>query len=286
MGGQGTDMQANQGQSEAWNGAESVHYIDHALRYDRQLAPFTGAVLERAGLTPGDSVLDVGCGSGATTLAAARTARSVVGVDISEPLLSLAETRSRSASIDNATFVVADAQTHRFDAGFDVLVSQFGLMFFDDPPAAFANLRRALVPGARMVFVSWQELDANEWLTVLARAVARRAALPELGGLSGGPGMFALKDPDEIAALLNSAGLHSTEIEPISPTILLGGGGTLEESTDFLFGTGMARGLLGRVEPALQSEVIGEVRDALEAHHEPGVGVRLGASGWVVSAVA
>jgi SAM-dependent methyltransferase len=124
----------NQRQAEAWNGAESAHYVDRADRYDRQLAPFTQALLERARPEAHGVVLDVGCGSGVSTLAAATEAERVVGLDLSEPLVELARRRAQAAAIDNAEFVIADAQTHPFAAGeFDLLISQFGLMFFDDP---------------------------------------------------------------------------------------------------------------------------------------------------------
>lgn len=278
-------MSPNQQQSEAWNGPESAHYVDHADHYDRQLAPFADALLERVQLEPHHSVLDVGCGTGATTLAAARIARTALGADLSEPLLEVAVQRARSASIDNAEFLMADAQTYPFDEGaFDRILSQFGVMFFDDPASAFANLRRALAPGGRAAFACWQGLEANEWVMVVGRAVAQHVALPDLGGTAGGPGMFSLKDPDETAALLGAAGFTQVEVEPILPSILLGGGGTLDESIDFLLGTGIVRGLLGLAEPDARAAAIEVVRASLADRYEPGVGVRLGAGGWLVTA--
>ena len=278
-------MTPNRQQAEAWNGGESVHYVDHADRYDRQLVPFTDAVLERAQLDPRHSVLDIGCGCGAMTLAAANEARAAVGVDISAPLIEIAVDRARSASVDNARFVVADAQTHAFDEGaFDKVVSQFGLMFFDDPVAAFANLRHALAPGGELVFACWQGLEANEWVSVVGRAVADHTELPDLGGRSGGPGMFALKRPAEITELLDASGFSQVQTEEISPSILLGGGGTLDQSIDFLLGMGIVRGLLGRLEPQARDDVIESVRATLAQRHEEGVGVRLGSGAWLVSA--
>jgi SAM-dependent methyltransferase len=230
-------------------------------------------------------VLDVGCGTGATTLTAARGAHTALGADLSEPLLKIAAGRARSASVDNAEFVVADAQTYPFsEDAFDLIISQFGVMFFDDPVSAFANLRRALAPRGRVAFVCWQGLEANEWVLVLGRAVAQHVALPDLGGQAGGPGMFSLEDPDETTALLAAAGFTQIEVEPISPTILLGGGGTLDESLDFLLGTGIARGLLGLAEPEARAAAIEAVRGSLAERYEPGVGVRLGTGAWLVSA--
>jgi len=278
-------MSPNQGQVEAWNGGESVHYVDHSDRYDRQLAAFTIALLERADVSKGDVVLDVGCGCGAATLKAAATAHRVVGLDISHPLAEVAAARASEARIDNAEFVVADAQTHDFgDGEFTVVMSQFGSMFFDAPERAFANLRRSLAPGGRLVLVTWQGLEANEWLMVVGRAVAKHEALPDLGGRSGGPGMFALDERHETIGLLEEAGFTNVEIEPISTTVLLAGGDTVEESLDFLLGMGMVRGLLGRLDGDAREQAIEEIRTTLAERYEPGVGVALGAAGWLVSA--
>ncbi len=278
-------MKPNQGQTEAWNGGESVHYVSHADRYDRQLAPFTEALMQHVRIGPNDTVLDIGCGCGVTTLHAAQGARAALGVDISRPLVGIATDRARAAAVDNAQFVVADAQTHAFgDGEFDVIISQFGLMFFDDPEGAFANLRRALASGGRVAFICWQELDANEWLTVVAGAVTRYVDLPDLGGRAGGPGMFAFKNPDEIATLLTEVGFIRVAVEPVSTTILLAGGATVDESIDFLLGMGMVRGLLGRLDHDERSAAVEEIRASLTRHYELGVGVRLGAAGWLVSA--
>ncbi len=278
-------MAPNEKQSEAWNGGESLHYVAHADRYDRQLAPFTEALLERVRLTPHRSVLDVGCGCGAFTLAAARMADSAVGIDISVPLTEVASERARTAQIDNVEFVVADAQTYAFAPGtFDLVVSQFGVMFFDDPVRAFSNLRRSLAPGGRLAFVSWQGLPANEWLTVIASEVANRVEIPEFGGLSRGPGMFALMDQDETTALLESAGFSNVALESLAPTILIGGGGTVDQSMEFLLGMGMARGVIGLAGTDAHDEVVEAVRLSLTERYEPDVGVRFEAGAWMVTA--
>ncbi len=280
-------MAPNKNQFEAWNGGESVHYVDHADRYDRQLAPFTEALLEQVRLSPDRSLLDVGCGCGALTLAAARFADSAVGIDISTPLTEVASERASTARIDNVEFVVADAQTYAFAPGtFDLVVSQFGLMFFDDPVGAFSNLRRSLAPGGRLAFVSWQGLPANEWLTVIASQVANRVEMPEFGGLSKGPGMFALMDQDETTALLEAAGFTEVEFESLAPTILIGGGGTVDQSMEFLLGMGMARGLVGLAGTDAHDEVVEAVRLSLTERYEPGVGVQFGAGAWMVTALS
>ena len=279
-------MAPNEKQYEAWNGGESVHYVAHADRYDRQLAPFTEALLEQVRLTPHRSVLDVGCGCGALTLAAARIADSAVGVDISVPLTEVASERARKAQIDNVEFVVADAQTYAFAPDtFDLVVSQFGVMFFDDPVRAFSNLRRSLAPGGGLAFVSWQGLPANKWLTVIASEVAKHVEIPEFGGLSRGPGMFALMDRDETTALLESAGFTEVALESLAPTILIGGGGTVDQAMEFLLGMGMVRGLVGLAGTDAHEEVVEAVRLSLTERYEPGVGVQFETSAWMVTAL-
>jgi ubiquinone/menaquinone biosynthesis C-methylase UbiE len=275
----------NEKQIAAWNGGESVHYVDHADRYDRQLAPFTGALLEQVRLAPHRSLLDVGCGCGALTLAASGITDSAVGVDISVPLTEVASERARTARIDNVEFVVADVQTHAFAPGtFDLVISQFGVMFFDDPVEAFSNVRRSLAPDGRLAFVSWQGLPANEWLTVIANQVANRVEISEFGGLAKGPGMFALKDQDETTALLEAAGFTDVAFEPLAPTIVIGGGGTVDQSMDFLLGMGMVRGLIGLAGTDAHDEVVEAVRSSLTERYEPGVGLRFGAAAWMVTA--
>lgn len=278
-------MAANEKQREAWNGTESVLYVEQADRFDRHLAPFTEALVEQVRLAPHRSLLDVGCGCGALALAAARIADSVVGLDFSAPLTEVASDRARAARLDNVEFVVADAQTHAFvPDSFDVVVSQFGLMFFDDPLTAFSNLRGSLAPGGRLAFISWQGLPANEWLTVVAGEVAKHVEIPEFGGLSRGPGMFALMDRDETTALLTTAGFTEVAFESLAPTLVVGGGGPLDESIDFLLGNGMVRGLVGLAGTDAHDTVVEAVRLSLADHYEAGIGLRLGAGAWLVTA--
>jgi len=283
----GVPMPANERQAEARNGPESAHFVDNADRYDRQLEPFTRGLFEHAGSHAGQVVLDVGCGSGATTIAAAASAERVVGIDLSRPLVELARRRAQAASVANAEFVIAYAQTHDFDAGtFDLLISQFGMMFFDDPVRAFTNIRRALSAGGRAAFVSWQDLHANEWLTLIADAVSRHAELPEFGGQARGPGMFALSEPDDITALLGAAGFDRVTCDSYTPTIVVGGGGSLDDSIDVLLDNPMPRGLLGFVDPSARDDVLRTVHAELVGRYQQGVGIRLGAAAWVVAAQA
>ncbi len=148
---------ANRSQFDYWSSPAGLEWIEHEHALDEAMSGILRELLTAAGPGHGDAVLDVGCGTGASTLAAASQVEngSVVGVDISRPFLERARSRARTAGAGNASFLLADAQTHDFPAGeFDVLVSRLGMMFFEDPVAAFRNLGRALRSGGRIAFVA------------------------------------------------------------------------------------------------------------------------------------
>jgi SAM-dependent methyltransferase len=273
----------NEEQIAHWNGDEARHWIVESDRYDRQLEPFARAVLDAAALATADRVLDVGCGCGGTTLRAAETAADATGVDISAPMLDHARARAAAAGVTNARFVQADVQTHAFEpATFDVAISRFGVMFFDDPVAAFSNVARALRPGGRLAFVCWQELGRNDWLLVPGMAAAQHVPLPDMGP-AGGPGMFSLAEPDRVHKVLESAGFVDVDVAAFETPMLLAGGGSLDETVEFLLATGIARAMLAEAEPEAAARAVHAARDALVAHHTD-EGVRLGAATWVVSA--
>lgn len=165
---------ANEEQIRWWNEDEGPHWVTEAERYDAINGAFGEAMLEAAALQPSERVLDVGCGNGATTIEAAKRVRpggAAVGMDVSAPMLDLARRRATSAEVSEAEFLHADAQVHDFVEGdFDVVVSRHGLMFFDDPDLAFANLARALRPDGRMVFVAPQGLERAEWIMAAGSA--------------------------------------------------------------------------------------------------------------------
>ncbi len=279
-------MGINEAQKEQWNGAESDHWVLHADRYDAQLVPFADALFGQLELSDRDAVLDIGCGCGFTTLAASHQAARAVGVDLSDPMLEVARTRMDKAGITNAEFLAADAQTYDFGSQkFTAVISRFGVMFFDDQVAAFSNLHGVLVPAGRLSFVCWQPLAANEWLLVPGLAATKYVSLPDLGDGTG-PGMFALSDDERVREILSAAGFSDVVVQPFITTITLGGGGDVEETLTFLLGTGIARALLADASPEVVGPAIDAVRQSLSEHFEPGVGVRLGAAAWMVSATA
>ena len=275
---------ANAEQHAYWNRDEARHWVDEQRRYDEMLEPFGASVLEVASITAAEHVLDSGCGCGTTTRLAARATHdgAALGIDLSEAMVERARETARHEGVENVTFEVDDAQTRAFDATIDCAISRFGVMFFDDPVAAFTNIRRALRPGGRIVVAVWQELAMNDWMTVPISAALAHVPAPSLGA-PGAPGPYALADPDRVRAIFSDAGFTDCAIEPFRTPMLVGGRGTVDHAVDFLFNTGMGHGLLADTSPQLRTRVIGAVHDALSAHATPD-GVRLDGAAWIVSA--
>ena len=205
----------NKEQSGLWNGAAGEAWVEAQQLLDRMFEPFELLLAREAAASNARSVLDVGCGTGATTLAiVAATGGEAMGVDISRPMIALAEARSRRAD-SKARFVVADAQTHVFpDAHYDRIVSRFGVMFFSDPVAAFTNLRRAAIAGASLQCIAFRSAAENPFMTAAERAAA--PLLPDLPARKPeGPGQFALADSAFVRHVLEAAGWKSIAIQPL-----------------------------------------------------------------------
>jgi len=196
----------NEVEHERWNDASWTALWPKRERLTDAVSAF---VLDVAALQPGERVLDVGCGGGRTSLAAAQAVGGqgvVVGADFSAPLSALASQRAAEAGAGNVTFHVVDMQTDTVEGGaFDVALSQFGVMFFDEPVTAFGNIRAHLKPGGRLVFACWQALEKNPWF--FAPAIAEMLPTPSPPAVGKSPtGPFALADPERTAAILHSAG--------------------------------------------------------------------------------
>jgi SAM-dependent methyltransferase len=201
-------------QSALWNGPAGHGWVAAQETLDRMFAGFETMLAGAVAEGNATDVLDVGCGTGATTLAVARRvgdAGAAVGIDLSEPML--ARARERAGTLP-ATFVRGDAGTHPFPpAGFDRIVSRFGVMFFADPVAAFANLRAAARTGAELDAFAWRGPADNPFMTT-----AERAAAPFLAEMPArdprAPGQFAFADADRVSRILSDSGWRGIAIEP------------------------------------------------------------------------
>lgn len=266
-------------QSTLWNGHAGHAWAEAQDLLDRLFAPIEALLVDAVCAASAQHVLDVGCGTGATTRAIARLpGRECVGIDISEPMLALAR-REAAREGAPARFVRGDAQNHAFEPGsFDLIVSRFGVMFFDDPVQAFANLRRAARPGAGLRLFAWRGPEENPFMTT-----AERAAAPLLPALPARrpdePGQFGFADPDRVRRILKQSGWEEIEIAPVDVACAMP-----ERALERYF---TQLGPLGRVLGALdddtRAQVIATVRPAFEPFVD-GDEVRFTAACWSIAA--
>jgi SAM-dependent methyltransferase len=234
---------------------------------------FGTLAIELLGLEPGRRVLDVGCGSGATTIELGRRVRpggEAVGADISPALLDAAERRRRRDEVEGVRFRLADVQAEDLgEAVFDAAYSRFGVMFFDDPVAAFANIGRALRPGRPLVFVCWQPVVVNEWMLVPGAAVAEVTGAPPALPEPGAPGPFSLSDPDRVRAVLVAAGFEAIEISPVEEDVVVRGGEIAEVVRSSAL-VGVVREALQGADDDLRRRILDAVDAALRGRVEGG----------------
>jgi SAM-dependent methyltransferase len=276
----------NTAQIEIWDGAGGEHWVAEAARYDRMNARFAERIIESLAPKAGERVLDVGCGNGALALAIAGLIGpdgSVVGLDVSGPMLANARRRADAAGKTNVTFDKGDAQVHPIaEQSFDAIVSRFGVMFFEDPIAAFRNLHRALKPGGRLAFTCWQDLFRNEWIMVPAGAALQHVPMPDLGE-PGGPGPFSFADADRQRTVLSDAGFTEIELEEVVRPMMIGD--SVDDALHFLQNSDMGDVLFTGVDDETAARAWADVREALAAHATPD-GVVLNGTVWLTTARA
>jgi SAM-dependent methyltransferase len=269
-----------------WNDQAGPIWVARQRALDRMIAPFGERAIAALAPRPGERIVDVGCGCGDTSLAIARRVTpsgAVLGVDVSEPMLGRARERAAAEGLAHARFVAGDAQTHHFAAGSaDAVFSRFGVMFFVDPTAAFANLRSALQPDGRLAFVCWQERAANPWMMTVLMALASVVPLPPPPAPDA-PGPFSLGDGDRLRRILDGAGFRDVALDAFEPEIVLGGGGTLDETVEFALDLGPTAAALREAGPEAQPKVAAALRETLARFMTPG-GVAMRSAAWIVTA--
>ncbi len=274
----GDDARREVEDDAGWNGAGGRAWVALQEVMDRFFLPFERLLVASVRAAGAQHVLDIGCGTGATTLAIARelgAEGSCTGVDVSAPMLARARERAATAGID-AAFVDADAQRYAFPpATFDAFTSRFGVMFFDDPPAAFANLRSAATERAGLHLVAWRGPDENAFMTVAARAAA--SVVPIAPPDPDAPGQFAWADPARVHAILTDAGWSGVELEPLDLELRF----PAAHLADYVTQLGPTGRALAGADAATRARVLDAVIPAFDEYRD-GADLRWPAACWMV----
>jgi SAM-dependent methyltransferase len=273
---------SNVQQIEYWNGPTGQKWAALQERIDWTLAETTDAIIPFAAAKAGEHILDIGCGCGTTTLMLAEKAGAkgrVAAVDISVPMLGVARARAQAAAADIA-FVEADASRHDFQPVFDLVFSRFGVMFFADPFAAFANIHKAVAPGGRLAFVCWRALPENDWAFVPMKA-ARPLLPPQEVPDPHAPGPFAFADNIRLNDILARAGFHDIRIEKFDGRMNMGT--TLEEAAAETLNIGPLSRAAAELDETTREKIRATAAVALRPYQTPH-GVRPPLACWLVGA--
>ena len=279
---------ANAAQREFWNSAVSRPWADQHERMDRIVADFTQIILEFAAPQPGEHVLDIGCGSGTTTLELAKRvgpSGHVLGADIAENSIARLRERIAAAGVTQAETIVADVSVHPFaPASFDLVFSRFGVMFFADPTAAFTNVRGAMKPGGRLSLAVFRTARETPWPNGPMDAV--RHLLPPIPTPGPeDPGPFSWGDPARVDRILEGAGFREVTLTPLDHKVRLAPPGGIAEAIDFMTTFGPLMRVLPSLPAEQQAAVRAELRIFFRSYDGPD-GVVLPAANWIVQARA
>jgi SAM-dependent methyltransferase len=248
--------------------------------YDAELRAHHEHLRAAYGISPGDEVVDIGCGTGLTTREAARAAAPgrVLAVDVYERILERARQVTAAERLDNVRYELGDAQVQRFDpAGFDVAISRFGTMFFSDPAAAFANIAAGLRPEARLVMLVWQRREHNEWARAIDAALGDAAQPPPPGA-----DPFSLGDAEATASILEAAGFDDVRFEDVHEPVLYGH--DLDAALSFVRGFQNTSAALARLSDGEAARTVERLCEMLAAHYSDERGVVLDSRSWLITA--
>jgi len=275
-------MASNEQQIEYWNGRAGRRWAAQQERIDWNLAEITEAVIPFARAKPGEHILDIGCGCGTATLMLARAVRpngSVAGVDISAPMLAVARARAHSGQAD-IPFIEADASVYDFQPTFDLVFSRFGVMFFADPFAAFANIHKAVAPKGRLAFVCWRSMPDNMWAAA-PFAAAKHLLPPQEAPDPHAPGPFAFADGARLTDILSRAGFHDVALTKFDGAMNMGD--TPAEAANEALNIGPLARAAAELDDAARAKILDVVATAMQKFAGPR-GIAPAAACWLVSA--
>lgn len=280
---------ANEEQQQAW-ATQGIDWVDNAAIFETVLAPFADAVTQAADIAPGARVLDIGCGSGTLLQRAAALGAIAFGVDISEPMVQAARRRVPEATVALGDAQIVDLREAADGASFDRVISRFGVMFFDDPVAAFTNIRHAAAPGSRLAFVCWREGD-NPMFTAGIDVLAAKLESPPAALDPASPGPLAFGDPERVRAILTDAGWTDIAVEPFDGicNFSIGGSDGVEERLTLILANRTGQQARAELQERLGADgwagVVEELREELRRQRVDGV-VQFPGRTWVVTAIA
>lgn len=276
----------NDDQIDYWNGDAGARWVAGQEAMDAMLAPFGHAAMAAGGIVQGDVVIDLGCGCGGTSLELARRtapAGRVTGIDISTPMLARARERADAEGIGQVAFVHADAAVHAFEPGAaDLAFSRFGVMFFGDPVAAFANIRSGLRVGGRLAFACWRGMAENEWVS-LPREIALRHVAPPEPAAPTAPGPFAFADTAHVTAILTRAGFRGVAFARFDH--VMRHEGTPGEIAEEVARMGPASRLILTAPEEVRARIVADIAAEIATRHD-GKGSDMGSAAWIVTATA
>lgn len=276
----GTGVNAEQ--TRAWDGPEGDAWTDNEDWYNAAARYLTPPLFVAAAIAPSEHVMDIGCGTGETSRRAAREARAgtAFGIDLSSRMIERARQRATDEGLRNVRFERGDAQTHPFERErFNLAISRYGSMFFDDPVAAFTNIARALRPGGRVAMLCWREIARNAWVRELRAALAAGRDLPEPPPHAPSP--FAFADPDRVREILSAAGFEAISFDPLDEPMYFGHDAV--RAFEDVSKLGVVKGLLADLDEDGRRRALDGLSDTLKTHETP-AGVLLGTSAWMVRA--
>lgn len=274
----------NEQQRTRWNGIDGEFWTREQDRLDAMLAPVTGPLLAFAAPVAGTTVMEVGCGCGSLAIELARSvgpSGRLIAVDLSEPMLAV--TRKRLGAFANTNCLLGDAaELPLQEVNAELITSRFGVMFFGDPVAAFANLATGLAPDGRLRFACWRPIEQNPWLRIPLQAVYEHVPrLPPPGPEEPGP--FAFGDTDRVTRILTMAGFTTPTFTPLDISIELAPGGTPDDAALQAIGTGQARRALEGQPDQVRNAAVETIRRAFASYNSD-TGVKLPGGVWLVGA--
>ena len=273
----------NVDQAAGWDGPEGQYWAEHQARFDQTIRPHHVQLMAAAAIAAGERVLDIGCGNGLTSRDAARAAGpggEVVGVDLSGPMLGKAEQLAKDEGLGTIRFERADAQVHRFEPeAFDLVMSRFGVMFFEDPVAAFTNIAAAVRSGGRLAMLVWQSPSANEWASSLLGPLRMGRDLP--APPPGAPGPFSLAETDHVRGILTEAGFRDVAFGSSEQPWYVGT--DTDDAYRFVSGLQPVLMMLKDLDDATRAQALDNLRGVVAAHETP-EGVIFRSAAWVVTA--